>query len=489
MKNFKKIFLLFLLVFVISSCNNKKEVSLKNENIEEMAKKLSQGTLDADKLDDSFQIIDTRDSSTYIGWKNEKGISGHIKNAMDFPENWFNYVKSNEVLDKELKRRGLDKSKKTLIYSDDNVSYETSKNFLKLGFTNLHSLKGGINEYIKNNKDLEKLDGYKMFVSPKWVDDLINGKNPDGFNGEKYKIIEVYLKSEEKNYKTNHIKGAMGVDADLFNHIPGPRTIQEYEGIDIKEQRKFWGFYSDEEIKTKIENLGIDKDTMVILYGTEKATTAAYRAGLVFDYAGVKNIKFINGGKLLWMLENRKLYSDDVKSSKISFGANVPQNPNIVFNYEKELELIKDKNAAIASVRSFSEYLGEKSGYTYISKAGDIEGSRFAYAGSNPYAMEDYRNLDNTMFNYKIIENRWKKWGIVPEKTVSFHCGTGWRASETYYIAKALSYKNIGVYVGGWYEWTKIPNSPVKENGLPKDAPENKPLEYFYDRSLIKFPK
>lgn len=492
MKTFKKLFLLFLLVFTVSSCNNKnekKDSNIKNENIEQKAKKLQEGTVEVSKLDNSYQIIDTRDVSKYLGWENENKISGHIENAMDFPKDWFNYVKSNEILDAELKRRGLDKQKKTLIYSDGNVDYETCKNFLNLGFTDLHSLKGGINEYAKNNKKLEKLEGYKMFVSPKWVEDLINGKKPLNYNGEKYKIVEVYLKSEEESYKNKHIKNAIGINADEFNHIPGPRNIQEYEGIDIKEQRKFWGFYSDDEIKTKIENLGIDKDTMVILYGTEKATTAAYRAGLVFDYAGVKNIKFINGGKPLWMLENRKLSSDEVKTEKSDFKAKVPQNPNIVFDYKKELNLINDKNATIASVRSFSEYLGEKSGYTYIDKAGDIKGSRFAYAGSNPYAMEDYRNLDNTMFNYKVIENRWKKWGIVPEKTVSFHCGTGWRASETYYIAKALSFKNVGVYVGGWYEWTKLADSPVKENGLPKDAPENKPNEIFYDRNLIKFPK
>src|SRR5699024_9385083 len=125
--------------------------------------------------------------------------------------------------------------------------------------------------------------------------------------------------------------------------------------------------------------------------------------------------------------------------------------PEIVYTYEQEMNFINDDKAVIASVRSWDEYIGKISGYTYIGETGDIENSRFAYAGSNPYAMEDYRNLDNTMFNYNIINERWEKWGITGDKLVSFHCGTGWRAAETYYIAKALGWKNIGVYVGGWY--------------------------------------
>lgn len=35
------------------------------------------------------------------------------------------------------------------------------------------------------------------------------------------------------------------------------------------------------------------------------------------------------------------------------------------------------------------------------------------------------------------------------------------------------------MYDGGWYEWHKRPGSPVKEKGLPEDAPEQEPQEFF----------
>ncbi len=463
---------LFLAVCV-TACNTNNDENKKTTKIEDTMLKSSD-------LDKSVQIIDIRHPERFLGWKNEDGVSGHIANAVDFPVEWLEYEKNPENIDRELKRRHIDKNKKTVIYSDKDVAKEDFDKFAELGFKNIHSLEGGIDSYAKEGGKLERLNGYEMYVSPQWVENLINGKKPEGYNGEKYKIVEVSLPSEKEEYKNGHIKGAINLNSDDINHIPGPRNIQEYEAIPMEKQLTFWNFCPDGKIKEVLENAGIDKDTTVILYGTEKATTAAARTALVMDYAGVKNIKFINGGKKLWNLEKRPLSKEIVKSDRVDFKANIPQNPSIIFNYEDEKKIADDKkNSVVASVRSFDEYLGNKSGYTYIDKSGDIKNARFAYAGSNPYAMEDFRNIDNTMFNYNICSNRWKRWGITPDKKVSFHCGTGWRAAETYYIAKALGWKNIGVYDGGWYEWSKREGSENKEEGLPKDAPEKTPEEYF----------
>lgn len=466
--------ILVILISIVGCSQNKEESS-------EQAVEMNTITVENLNSENDIQIVDIRSQDKYLGWENEEGTSGHIPNAIDFTLDWFNYSDSTERIDLELTRRGIDKNKKTVIYTDNSISAEEYKVFVDAGFKEIYALEDGINGYIKNKGKTEKLEGYQRYVSPKWVEDLVNGKNPQSYSNSDYKVVEITLGSEKDVFEKGHIKGAINIDADSINHISGPRNLSDYELIPIEEQLTFWGIPKDEDIKKVLENAGITKDTTVILYASEKATTAANRTALVMDYAGVKDIRLLNGGKVLWELEKRELESGVSNVERKAFGADVPQNPEIIYSYEDELNLIKDKNAVIASVRSWNEYIGKESGYTYIGEAGDIENSRFAYSGSNPYAMEDYRNLDNTMFNYKIIADRWEKWGIVPEKTVSFHCGTGWRASETYYIAKALGWENVGVYVGGWYEWTKRENSPVKENGLPKDAPEQTPMQFFYN--------
>lgn len=475
---FKKIGIILgclIVTLCVTSCSWRVETKYKNNKskIEDTMMKMSD-------LDDSIQIIDIRHPDKFLGWKNEDGVSGHIAKAVDFPIEWIDYGKNSETVNKELKRRHIDKNKKTVIYSDKDIDKKDFDKFAELGFKDIHSLEGGIDSYSRDGGKLEKLEGYKMYVSPQWVQDLLEGNRPEGYSGEKYRIVEISLPSEKNEYKKGHIPNAINIMSDDINHVPGPRTVQEYEGIPIDKQLTFWGFYPDKKIRKILEENGIDKDTTVILYGTEKATTAAARAALVMDYAGVKDIRFINGGKVLWNLEKRPLDKKQEKTEKVNFGADVPQNPSIIFDYNQEKRISEDrKHSVVASVRSFDEYLGKVSGYTYIDKAGDIPNARFAYAGSNPYAMEDFRNIDNTMFNYNICSDRWKKWGITPDKKVSFHCGTGWRAAETYYIAKAMGWKNIGVYVGGWYQWSKIAGSGEKEKGLPKDAPEKTPEEFY----------
>ncbi|WP_156286395.1 rhodanese-like domain-containing protein [Oceanivirga salmonicida] len=419
-------------------------------------------------LNNNIQIIDIRDEEYYIGWKNSFGISGHIPNAIDFPIAWLDFDK--DKLNLELKRKNIDKNKKTVIYSDESITKEEYNKYINLGFTDLYILNGGIKSYVKINKNLNKLKNYDMYVSPRWVQALLDDKNPEKYNGKTFKIIEVSLPNEVNEYSSGHIKTALNVSSDDINDNPGELNLDLYSNIDSSIADKFWQIPDNNKIKEVLENLGIDKDTLVILYGTEKATIACFRAAFIMEYVGVKNIKVINGGKKLWKLENRKLETKINISSKSNFGT-IENKNSILITYDEELKLINDENSVIASVRSIPEYMGKTTGYSYIDKLGDIKNSRFAHSGSNPYAMEDYRNIDNTLFNYEICKDRWEKWGITKNKKISFHCGTGWRASEAYYLAKALGYENIGVYAGGWYEWIRKENSLIKKSGIPNDSP------------------
>ena len=58
---------------------------------------------------------------------------------------------------------------------------------------------------------------------------------------------------------------------------------------------------------------------------------------------------------------------------------------------------------------------------------------------------------------------------ITPDKWVAFYCGTGWRASETWFYAYLQGWERIAVYDGGWFEWSQDPiNNPI-EVGEPQD--------------------
>jgi thiosulfate/3-mercaptopyruvate sulfurtransferase len=481
-----------LMVFTFAACgnnpagNNDKSEVVESEtktkvNAEDKEAKNTTITIEQAKgllQDEGTIFIDLRPEEEYIGWPIDIKRGGHIKGAVDFPEEWFSILKEDADVEKELKRREISKEKKVVLYDKEGeISQEAIERLQKLGYNDISVLQDGIKAWAEDDTlPMDKMKNYQLLVYPKWVQDLVEDKKPHTYDGRPYKIVELSFGKEEAKYEEGHIKGAVHID-DSLNHVPGSRVLADYEFIPQETKEKFWNRPDDKKIEEMLLNLGITKDTMVVLYGPN--TTAASRCAAVMMYAGVEDVRLLNGGIERWNLDKMPLEKGTVVPTPAEeFGTEIPARPDVLIDLDEEMEIVKDTNSVVASIRSWPEYTGEVSGYTYIGEAGDIAKSRFGYAGSDPYHMEDYRNVDNTMFNYHIISDRWERWGIVPDKRVSFHCGTGWRASETYLYALAMGWENICVYDGGWYEWHLREDTPRKEAGIPADAPETPELEY-----------
>ena len=123
-------------------------------------------------------------------------------------------------------------------------------------------------------------------------------------------------------------------------------------------------------------------------------------------------------------------------TSVASFGAEIPERPELIVDIDDAKRILADQDgAALVSVRAWREQIGEISGYNYIEPAGRIAGDVWGNCGSDAYHMQHYRNLDNTMRAYPEIAANWAENEITRDKWVAFYCGTGWRASETWFYA------------------------------------------------------
>src|SRR2546425_560822 len=109
-----------------------------------------------------------------------------------------------------------------------------------------------------------------------------------------------------------------------------------------------------------------------------------------------------------------------------SFGVQVPLRPEVIVDIGEAKQILRDReHAALVSVRSWKEQVGEVSGYNYIRPAGRIAGDVWGNCGSDAYHMQHYRNVDNTMRAYPEIAAHWDGAGISADKRVAFYCGTG----------------------------------------------------------------
>jgi thiosulfate/3-mercaptopyruvate sulfurtransferase len=264
-------------------------------------------------------------------------------------------------------------------------------------------------------------------------------------------------------------------------HIPGAL----YLDTNWLEDPEDWNRRSPEAIDAALRSLGITADTTVIVYGRDTegdanekwpgrraGQIAATRALMILRYAGVDDVRLLDGGYDWWVQAGYGLETVPREPVPVeSVGVNVPLRPDVIVDLPEAKEILADPaGAALVSVRTWREHIGAVSGYNYIGPAGRIAGDVWGNCGTDAYHMQHYRNVDNTMRAYPEITANWASAGITADKWVAFYCGTGWRASETWFYAYLQDWPRIAVYDGGWFEWSADPiNNPI-EIGEPGDA-------------------
>jgi len=263
----------------------------------------------------------------------------------------------------------------------------------------------------------------------------------------------------------------------MKGHIPGAISLDTL----ALESPETWNRRSPEELKSALEKHGINADTTVVLYGrfsypknedpfpgSSAGHLGAIRCAFIMMYAGVKDVRVLNGGLQSWEDKGYAITTEiTLPKAKSDFGITIPAKPELAVDVPEAKELIASSDGDIVCVRSWPEYIGEVSGYNYIEKKGRIPGTVFGNCGSDAYHMENYRNLDHTMREFHEIEEIWNEVNIKPDKHLAFYCGTGWRGSEAFYNAWLMGWPRVSVFDGGWFEWSNDPNNPY-ETGEPK---------------------
>jgi thiosulfate/3-mercaptopyruvate sulfurtransferase len=413
------------------------------------------------RLDDpTVQIIDVRPVEFYNGWKkfNEKR-GGHVKNARSLPVKWTNYIDWLEIV----QAKNIEPDHELIIYSYSKLESEkVAQRFSRVGYSNIKIFEGFVNEW--SNSDtlpMNYLPRYKNLVYAEWLKELIESGNAPEYDNDRFVICHGHYRNQE-DYEIGHIPSAISLDTLL---LESPVT---------------WNRRTPEEIKKTLEKLGITHDTTVILYGrfsfpdnddpfpgSSAGHLGSIRCAFIMLYAGVKDVRILNGGIQSWQDAGYELSMEKKIPKPIQdFGIKIPASPEYATDIPQAKEILASDMANLVSVRSWPEFIGKVSGYNYIEKKGRIQGAVFGNCGSDAYHMENYRNLDHTSREYQEIIKNWEEVGITRDKNNAFYCGTGWRGSEAFFNAWLMGWPKISVFDGGWFEWSNDDSNPF-ETGDP----------------------
>ncbi|MEN9438304.1 MAG: hypothetical protein RIR09_2959 [Pseudomonadota bacterium] len=253
--------------------------------------------------------------------------------------------------------------------------------------------------------------------------------------------------------------GCDDLDAFLCGHIPGASYMDTAE----LEQEPLWNKVPDATLVQCLLDHGIRHDTTVIVYG--RCAVMAARAAHLMLYAGVHDVRLLDGGLSAWCLANLPLSitPPHLPQAASNFGVAFPAHPKYLSNTLQARHLLQQPNAALVSIRTWNEYMGKTSGYSYIDAVGDIAGARWGHAGkgNDVNSMSDFQHADGTMRSAQEVTQVWNAAGIHSGQQIAFYCGTGWRASLAFFYAWLMGWEHISVYDGGWYEWSLDRANPV----------------------------
>jgi 3-mercaptopyruvate sulfurtransferase SseA len=428
---------------------------------------LSTSELHSRLTDPDLVIVDVRPLHSYNGWRtNGEARGGHVPGAVALPHAWLRDLDDADV-EELLESKGVTPRREIVLYGDDADDVHASRSRLTgLGFARVRLYEHSWDEWADDDDlPVERLANYERLVHSTWLRQLLGGARPEAAPDGRFLLLHVNFGVPEE-YEEDHIPGALYLDTNLLENPDG------------------WNRRSPEELEAALCSLGVTRDTTVILYGRDTegdanekwpgrraGQIAATRAAMILHYCGVDDVRLLDGGYDAWVRSGNELETTLREPTPVSaFGARIPVRPEVIVDIDEAKEILADPDsAALVSVRTWNEHIGKVSGYNYIGPAGRIAGDVWGNCGSDAYHMQHYRTVDNTMRAYPEIASNWEEAGITPDKWVAFYCGTGWRASETWFYAYLMGWQRIAVYDGGWYEWSQDPIENPVEVGEPSD--------------------
>lgn len=308
----------------------------------------------------------------------------------------------------------------------------------------------------KEDEANEEVTQRTVYVTPEWVQSALAG-NEAGYENILIANVGYGPVEDCKEYNDGHITGAIYVDncevEDAIGDVEHP-----YNLLDAEEIAEF------------ALARGINKDTKLVLYGSDVSSVARQAYGYIV--CGVEDVKIINGGLDAWTKAGGETETTVNEAEALDdFGTEVPAHSEYWISMDDARDRLEnDDNFKLVSIRSEEEWLGTTSGYSYMDKAGEPEGAVWGGRGPlDPYDMSGYFREDGTIMNLdEVLASIWKDVDFTMDNHLSFYCGTGWRACIPFLICYEAGYDDISVYDGGWYEWMLHDENPVQV-GDPAD--------------------
>lgn len=244
----------------------------------------------------------------------------------------------------------------------------------------------------------------------------------------------------EKEYKKEHVKGAINVTWQMFTNVSGVKPGEKGFGVVLEKAA----------LEKVLGSLGIDGKKPVVVYGAgSKSWGEEGRVAWTLQYAGLKNVKMLDSG---YAEKNAKITTDAVvvkpKAVKITLGK---YNTSINVTTAQVKEQLK--TAKIIDSRAVAEYTG-------ATLYGEKRGGHIP--GAINLTFDSFFTKTGTVKSVKELTAMMDKAGIKKSDNIIVYCTKGIRSAQVTLVLRDAGYTKAANYDASIYEWAGDETLPLE---------------------------
>jgi thiosulfate/3-mercaptopyruvate sulfurtransferase len=241
-----------------------------------------------------------------------------------------------------------------------------------------------------------------------------------------------------------------------MGHVPGAVKI-DWQG-DLQDQL-VRDYINAEKFAEICSRSGIANDTTVVFYGDKSNWWACY-AFWAFKLFGHDDCRIMNGGRKLWLDQNRPLSKDTPSYPRTDYtvkGADASQ----IRVFRDDVLAHMRAGKKLIDVRSPGEYTGELLHMPDYPQEGSLRAGHIPGAKSVPWSRAV--NEDGTFKSADELKAIFEgEAGLSPSDEVVAYCRIGERSSLSWFVLTyLLGYPKVRNYDGSWTEWGNLVGVPI----------------------------
>ena len=244
-------------------------------------------------------------------------------------------------------------------------------------------------------------------------------------------------------------------------HIPGAVQVQRFKDLGANHEVPIMRFPSREAFQATLRGWGVNDDSTIVVYD-DSVTALASRLVFLLDYFGfnISRVKILNGGTVEWQAFN-SLVKDETRR-KAGTVTLKPGKPGYTVEWTDvygDVLSRRDPKVLLLDARPKDMYSGSRIQHSI--QGGHIPGA------INVVSLDGADGQSHAWKPMKDIAALYQ--GIDKDKTVYAYCHDGFRSTLAWLQLKALGYKDVRVYNGGWSDWGNNLTLPVVTGDMPYD--------------------